>query len=363
MKLQEEDCYGKRITDGILKECNVSRNKKCEIEQEREDLNKAKDSELRNIVISAPFLREPEKPNIPTPDYRPETEYEINRELNPYKRSQNVAWIPLFLCTAVFLILAIVLFVVKAFIPGLICIVIGIIPVFLRKRTDKSKKEFVLNRIRQENDEKRREYDKKVRDAEERYNRDKKTYDSKIQNIKEKNEEAKVRNRNAAIARDELKPVISELNKNLAEAKKKLQEYYDLDIIFGKYRGLVPVSMMYEYLASSRCSSLEGPDGAYNLYEAEIRQNIIIVQLQTIISQLESIKQNQYCLYQQLKEIEGNTREMNNSLNRISRDLDRIKDISAYSASVQTQTMYMTANIKKQLDNIHGLQIASFFLK
>ena len=332
-----------------LKNIMVLETKVREIEQERDDINKAKNSDLKDITVWAGNLSEPQKPSIPKPDYRPETDYEIKRWLDAkgWNDNINISWIALFGVSAIFIIVALV----------------GSLPILGRVKLKKSNREFVLREIRKENDEKRSEYDKKVREAEERYDKEKRIYDSKVQNIKKREEEAEIHNKNAAIAREELKPVISELNKNLTEVKNKLQEYYGLDIIFGKYRGLVPVSMMYEYLASSRCSSLEGPDGAYNLYETEIRQNIIIVQLQTIISQLESIKQNQYCLYQQLKEIEGNTKEMSNSLNKISSDVDRIKDISSYSASVQTQTMYMTANIEKQLDNIHGLQVASFFLK
>ena len=348
-----------------LKNIMVLETKVREIEQERDDINKAKNSDLKDITVWAGNLSEPQQPSIPKPDYRPETDYEIKRWLDAkgWNDNINISWIALFGVSAIFIIVALVSFALKSFVAGLICIAIGSLPILGRVKLKKSNREFVLREIRKENDEKRSEYDKKVREAEERYDKEKRIYDSKVQNIKKREEEAEIHNKNAAIAREELKPVISELNKNLTEVKNKLQEYYGLDIIFGKYRGLVPVSMMYEYLASSRCSSLEGPDGAYNLYETEIRQNIIIVQLQTIISQLESIKQNQYCLYQQLKEIEGNTKEMSNSLNKISSDVDSIKDVSSYAASVQTQTMYMTANIEKQLDNIHGLQVASFFLK
>lgn len=346
-----------------LKNVMILETKAQEIEQEIDNINEAKNTKLKSISVSYGRLSEPEKPNVPAPDYRPETDYEIDKVIDSYGGAKGFALVQLYSITVIVGILAIAMFAMKLFIPGVVCLVIAALPFLWRAKIKNDNRSFALNKIREENDEKRREYDKKVREEEEKYNQKKRTYDSKMQDIKKREEEAQIHNEKATIARNELNPIISELKKNLAEVKDKLQEYYGLDVIFGKYRGLVPVSMMYEYLASSRCSSLEGPDGAYNLYEAEIRQNIIIVQLQTIISQLESIKQNQYCLYQQLKEIEGNTREMNNSLNKISSDVDRIKDVSAYSASVQTQTMYMTANIEKQLDNIHGLQIASFFLK
>lgn len=88
------------------------------------------------------------------------------------------------------------------------------------------------------------------------------------------------------------------LNKEIAEAEELLKktlvarnELYAYDIVFGKYRNVVALSSFYEYLMSGRCSALEGADGAYNIYENEIRANRVIAQLDTVISSLEEIKQ------------------------------------------------------------------------
>lgn len=61
--------------------------------------------------------------------------------------------------------------------------------------------------------------------------------------------------------------------------EKSLDSLYEMGIIYPKYRNLVAVSTIYEYLSSGRCDRLDGPDGAYNLYEMELRQNIVIGQL------------------------------------------------------------------------------------
>lgn len=54
-------------------------------------------------------------------------------------------------------------------------------------------------------------------------------------------------------------------------------------------------------MTSARCESLEGVNGAYNLYESELRSNEIINQLSKIVTSLDSIKANQFMLYQELR--------------------------------------------------------------
>lgn len=80
-------------------------------------------------------------------------------------------------------------------------------------------------------------------------------------------------------------------------------QLYSYDIVFGKYRNLVALATFYEYLISGRCTSLEGSNGAYNIFEAECRANQIIGQLTKIIDSLEQIKENQYLIYAQLQRI------------------------------------------------------------
>lgn len=109
--------------------------------------------------------------------------------------------------------------------------------------------------------------------------------------------------------------------------KNSLEKLYDKNIIFPKYRNFVAITMISEYLESGRCSELEGPNGAYNLYESELRQNIIINQLSAIIDNLEQIRNNQFILYQ----------EISNSNMVISNMLSNIHDemvISNYFAEI-----------------------------
>lgn len=96
------------------------------------------------------------------------------------------------------------------------------------------------------------------------------------------------------------KAIMQQHKATLIGLENALQELYNANVIFPKYREMVAISAINEYLLSGRCSELEGQAGAYNLYEMELRQNIIIGQLSNIISNLEQIRNNQYTLYQEL---------------------------------------------------------------
>lgn len=103
------------------------------------------------------------------------------------------------------------------------------------------------------------------------------------------------------------------------QLKSALEQLYSADVIYPKYRNLVAVTMIYEYLASGRCSELEGPNGAYNLYEMELRQNIIIGQLSSILDRLEQIRGNQFTLY---NELEKSNQESARLLSDISNNVE-----------------------------------------
>jgi len=157
-----------------------------------------------------------------------------------------------------------------------------------------------------------------------------------------------------------VKAIKNVLDKEIAEAEELLKKtfaarnaLYSYDIIFGKYRNAVALSSFYEYLISGRCSSLEGSDGAYNIFENEIRMNRVISQLDTVISSLEDIKQNQFMMYEELRSInesldslnytmdqaltsirgiEANTIQMNEYMEHISQNSDVIAHNTAVSA-------------------------------
>lgn len=90
---------------------------------------------------------------------------------------------------------------------------------------------------------------------------------------------------------------------------------------------------MYEYFASGRVTTLEGADGAYNLYESELRLNLIINKMDTIIKNLEDIKANQYALYNELK-------QTNTILTGISSDISELVSVSHEIATASKINAY-----------------------
>ena len=152
---------------------------------------------------------------------------------------------------------------------------------------------------------------------------------------------------------------ISECSKNLNNTQNILNKFYSKDIIFEKYRNIYAISSICEYLKSGRCDSLTGTNGAYNLYEAELRQGIIINKLDEIISRLDRIEQNQYLLYEAINETNRSVNQLMKTTNAAILELQNLKDnveICAYNSSIiaqneRFQSALMTYATINQIEN------------
>lgn len=127
-----------------------------------------------------------------------------------------------------------------------------------------------------------------------------------IQKAEEKNKIIRQYNKNVLFQRKNNLPVYQQEYAVLLELYskiiKELKEIYSYDVIFPKYRNLISVCSFFEYICSGRCDSLEGYQGAYNIFEMELRQNVIIGKLDQISENLETVAQNQYVLYTKISE-------------------------------------------------------------
>ena len=127
------------------------------------------------------------------------------------------------------------------------------------------------------------------------------------------------------------------MEESLVETQKVLEKLYSADIIYPKYRNMIAMCTIYEYFATGRCTELTGADGAYNLYEMELRQNQIINQLDKIMDQLDTIKTNQYALYAELKKTSEILTGISSDIKELTTTAHRIEDfshITAYCAQV-----------------------------
>ncbi len=119
-----------------------------------------------------------------------------------------------------------------------------------------------------------------------------------------------------------------------------LEKLYNLDVIFPKYRHMVAITTILEYFQSRRCAQLSGHEGAYNLYEYEETQKIIIGKLDTAISLLDDIRRSQHMLYEAIC-------DANETLQRIQSQSERILDASGRIAENTALTAYNTSVIRQ----------------
>lgn len=141
-------------------------------------------------------------------------------------------------------------------------------------------------------------------------------------------------------------------------------ELYGMNIVFSKYRDVVALSTFYEYLMAGRCTSLEGANGAYNLYETELRANLIIAKLSDIVEKLEEIKNNQYTIASLLENISSQMDSLNDtmrkaedSLSKISKNTSRIAETSEVIAHNTAVTAYYS-KVNAELTDAMGYLVA-----
>lgn len=209
----------------------------------------------------------------------------------------------------------------------------------------------------------------------------KKQYESNPKLIKLQNEKAEclqmiddpkkyldkqMKNSPSVVVRDMTDQDLADCTNVLKKAYEAEKTYLSLDILFPKYATLPAVATIYEYFMTGRCNELGGPNGAYNLFESEIRANRVIEQLDAINEKLDQIKSNQYTLYNAVQSVNSQLSNLNNlagkmidSLNEIGSTAKDIKNISAVTAYNTAETAYyskVNAELTKSLGYLIALK-------
>lgn len=106
-------------------------------------------------------------------------------------------------------------------------------------------------------------------------------------------------------------------------------------------------------MQAGRITELTGPNGTYNLYEAEMRQNLIIAHVENIAAELKTIKRNQYNLYQSvertnrlLESMEDQMQEQILIQEKLLATGESIRTIAAIGASCAEASAKNTETIK-----------------
>lgn len=195
----------------------------------------------------------------------------------------------LYIAGSTFVVMAFIFWGLEAMFVGSLCFAVGIFYIVMTWNS-------------------RSDYKKSLERAKREYEYDKLDYPHKVERYKKLHDKALSEYRDLydlyvtllAKCNDDNKKWTDKHNKALQGLELALNQLYDEDVIFPKYRNIVAISTISEYLESGRCSELEGANGAYNLYEMELRQNIVIGQLSIVVNNLEQIRNNQYSLYEEL---------------------------------------------------------------
>ena len=145
-----------------------------------------------------------------------------------------------------------------------------------------------------------------------------------------------------------LKEHQNELRTEVDKVEKLMEKLYSANIIYPKYRELVPIVTMWEYIDSGRCTELLGANGAYNLYESESRQDIIISNLTQALSMLAQIRDTQYALYeaiQESNEIAERVYRQSERLIASNKNIERNSEITSYNAKIAAQNSTISTYI------------------
>ncbi len=152
-------------------------------------------------------------------------------------------------------------------------------------------------------------------------------------------------------------------NKASAEV---LQKIYSKNIIYPKYRNLVMVCALQEYICAGRCTTLEGHEGAYNILEMEIRMDRIITRLDKVIATLNEIKASQYMVYTAIQDANHKSAQILDSTSRMA---ESIRDFRGDTAQLNVRitelqqtsaiTAYHTERVQKELAYMNRMNYLS----
>ncbi len=114
-----------------------------------------------------------------------------------------------------------------------------------------------------------------------------------------------------------LVPQLISVQEELKKTQQALDMFYSVDVVYPKYRNMKAIYSFLEYICSGRCSELQGHEGAYNLYEEDLKFDRIIDRLDIISEQIVGISDD-------LSIIQNNQRNQYEAVLEINKKQDKI---------------------------------------
>ena len=114
--------------------------------------------------------------------------------------------------------------------------------------------------------------------------------------------------------------------------------------IYKKYRNYYSMNSIAEYFESGRCHSLEGPNGAYNLFELENRLDNIALGVSECVARLDEIKNTN-------KEIADELQKISRYTQSITKDIDSLVDLSNESLRIATDSLVKSGHLVESINN------------
>ena len=134
-------------------------------------------------------------------------------------------------------------------------------------------------------------------------------------------EDYKIHNAQNELKRESYKLMLQRVLDAQEQIRNSLWKLYAECNVYHKYRNLAAVCSFYDYIAAGICTKLEGPDGAYNKYDIEMRMDRMITQLDEVIENLHIIQNNQNKLYFEMCDVSRKIDKLQSSINEISSQL------------------------------------------
>ena len=128
------------------------------------------------------------------------------------------------------------------------------------------------------------------------------------------NEKARLQNINLKELKDEIA-----LNEQMErDIKNTLETYYSTHVLDPKYQDLVPVTTTHGYFKDSRCTDLTGHEGAYSLYEKELKAKTISGDLAEVLARTGNLADGQKGILSQVGKVNGKTEALIDSVDRVN---------------------------------------------